>query len=289
LLTPIPLLDQARSLGADKLARLALEKLACFRVPPAWQEQLDLFALSVRARPFADAPELMPTCFRCQTSNPLLNQSGDRCVACGHAFVRSFASFEILPLVRFAPGYRSTPEEVLALIRREPPPRKPKAEPVVSPWASDEGPDVQRLALGGDVERLEQDGVLDLDDPFTKAMLDFEPSADFTPPVATPEMLLGMDRSDVFIIQWPHPALGKEYYRNMLPDVPVVLCTACNHFFHEEDWEFAVMQKGACPFCQSAVDAAYGNGSVASMVSHEQADKAAAAAAAGATAMAEQQ
>jgi len=274
------LAKQARVLGADKLARLALEKLAGFRVPPAWQEQVDLFSLSIRARPFSDNEELLPTCFRCQTTNPLLNQSGDRCVACGHIFVRSFVSFEVLPLVRFAPSYRSSPEEVLMLLRREPPPRKPKAEAIANPWASEEGPDVQRLALGGDVERVENDGVFDLDDPFTKAMLDFEPSADFTPTVATPEMLLAMDRSDVFIIEWPHAALGREYYRNMLPDVPVVLCNSCNHFFHEEDWEFAVMQKGVCPFCETKVDANYGNGSVGAMVSHELAAAEATAAAA---------
>ena len=35
----------------------------------------------------------MPSCFRCQTTNPLLNQNGDRCTACAHPFVRSFASF----------------------------------------------------------------------------------------------------------------------------------------------------------------------------------------------------
>ena len=48
----------------------------------------------------------MPSCFRCQTTNPLLNQNGDRCTACAHPFVRSFASFEPLPLVRFMPERR---------------------------------------------------------------------------------------------------------------------------------------------------------------------------------------
>ena len=41
-----------------------------------------------------------------------------------------------------------------------------------------------------------------------------------------------------------------------------MLCKRCNHFFHEEDWEFAVMQKGACPFCAAHVESNYGNGSV---------------------------
>lgn len=40
----------------------------------------------------------------------------------------------------------------------------------------------------------------------------------------------------------------------MMPDVPVVCCHSCNQFFHEEDWEFAAMQKGKCPFCRAAAD-----------------------------------
>ena len=39
-----------------------------------------------------------------------------------------------------------------------------------------------------------------------------------------------------------------------------MLCHSCNHFFHEEDWDMAVMQKGCCPFCKAPVDASYGNG-----------------------------
>ena len=53
-----------------------------------------------------------------------------------------------------------------------------------------------------------------------------------------------MDKNDVFVLRGPSQSVPTEYYRNMMPDVPIVLCTECNHFFHEEDWEFAVMQKG---------------------------------------------
>ena len=45
--------------------------------PPPPPLQVDVFALSIRGRPFTDAEELMPSCFRCQTTNPLLNQNGD--------------------------------------------------------------------------------------------------------------------------------------------------------------------------------------------------------------------
>ena len=108
--------------------------------------------------------------------------------------------------------------------------------------------------LGGD--DTHEHSALDIDDPFTKAMLDFEPTGRFTPTAATREMLLHMEPSEVFVVQWPHASRPLEFYRNMLPDVPVVLCHSCNHFFHEEDWELATMAKGKCPFCRASADGA---------------------------------
>lgn len=259
------LAKQSKTLSANKLARFALEKLSQFKVPTSWQEQVDVFALSVRGRPFTDAEELMPPCFRCQTTNPLLNQNGDRCTACAHPFVRSFASFEPLPLVRFMPERRISQEEALSLIRREPPPRQAqrKGEQVANPWSGGEAPDVQTLSLAGDVEQL--GAHMDIDDPFTKAMLDFDSDAGThghcRPPTADRQMLLAMERGDVFVLKPAAPQLPWEFYRNMLPDVPLVLCHGCNHFFHEEDWELTLMQKNECPFCRTPVDPNHGNGS----------------------------
>ena len=286
------LAKQSKALGANKLARFALEKLSQYRVPAAWQEQVDLFSLSMRARPFSDADELLPACFRCQTINPLLNQGGDRCIACHHVFVRSFCSFEVLPLVRFALPRGVDLDEAVALIRRDPPVQPSKQSRVPdNPWRESEGPDVQTLALAGDMEHAAEAGVVDIDDPFTKAMLDFEPSAQFVPTTADRKMLLQapparlcfpcsrpippalaahpprlraqMDKHDIFVITWPGRGLEVGLYRNMMADVPVVLCHACNHFFHEEDWELAIMQKRACPFCKVTVEPNYANGSVA--------------------------
>ena len=122
-------------------------------------------------------------------------------------------------------------------------------------------------------------------------MLDFEPTGTFTPAAATREMLLSMEKADVFVVQWPASALGYDFYRNMMPEVcppclwsnaresrrrvrrrfphpsrsllpaagAVVLCHSCNHFFYEEDWDMAVMQK-VLPVLQGAIDASYGNG-----------------------------
>ena len=70
------LAKQSKSLRANKLARFALEKLAQYRVPVTWQDQVDLFALSIRSRPPVDSEELLPSCFRCQTPKPMGGMGG---------------------------------------------------------------------------------------------------------------------------------------------------------------------------------------------------------------------
>ena len=60
----------------------------------------------------------------------------------------------------------------------------------------------------------------------------------------------------VFVRTFPCAALPCQYFRNVIPEVPVVMCHACCRFFHEADFEFAVLQKKACPFCRVPVGAA---------------------------------
>ena len=89
----------------------------------------------------------------------------------------------------------------MQLLRRTAPPRKPtRPREPENPWSST-GPDVQTLSLAGDAEAAEI-AAMDFNDPFTKAMLDFEPSGRFTLPAATREMLLHMEATDVYVVQW---------------------------------------------------------------------------------------
>jgi intraflagellar transport protein 122 len=64
--------------------------------------QVDLAWLKLRGKPFSDKEEHVAECFRCGTRNPLFNENGlgDRCLNCSHPFVRSFLTFDVLPLVR---------------------------------------------------------------------------------------------------------------------------------------------------------------------------------------------
>ena len=71
------------------------------QVPSAWQTQADVGTLKIRAKPLRDADELAPTCARCEAAVPLVNARGDVCPSCGAEIIRSFATFEALPLVEF--------------------------------------------------------------------------------------------------------------------------------------------------------------------------------------------
>jgi hypothetical protein len=49
--------------------------------------------------------DLLPYCYRCSSNNPLISsaRNGDCCVNCGHPFIRTFSTFDPLPLVKFVP------------------------------------------------------------------------------------------------------------------------------------------------------------------------------------------
>jgi hypothetical protein len=64
---------QAARLGAYKLARYAYSRLSGMVLAPAVQEEVELSSLLIRCMPMVDAEELLPLCYRCQATNPLLN------------------------------------------------------------------------------------------------------------------------------------------------------------------------------------------------------------------------
>ena len=105
LFAPTPVTPQGNALGAYKMARMAFDRLGNYRVPPSWQDAVDLTVLTIQSKPFSDKEEMLPYCYRCSSSNPLIStaRNGDCCVNCGHPFVRTFSTFDPLPLVQFAP------------------------------------------------------------------------------------------------------------------------------------------------------------------------------------------
>jgi intraflagellar transport protein 122 len=100
----------ALQLESYKLARQAYDKLLQMKLRQDWEPVVECTAMTLQARPYADREELLPVDYRSSTVNPLLNpnSTGDVCINSGHPFVRSFVSFENLPLVEFRPEVRST-------------------------------------------------------------------------------------------------------------------------------------------------------------------------------------
>jgi intraflagellar transport protein 122 len=77
------------SLGAYKLARHAYDRLARLQLPAAKAAEVELDLLVVQAKHVRDNPDLLPVCYRCSATNPLLNPftskfaKADVCNNCG--------------------------------------------------------------------------------------------------------------------------------------------------------------------------------------------------------------
>ena len=114
---------QSMELQTYKLARQVYDKLSKLIPPSHKEDEIELNMLLVQAKPVRDDPDLAPVCYRCSSSNPLLNPftdkfTGDVCTNCGHPFIRSFINFDVLPLVEFVPQTGINEDEAIELIRQ---------------------------------------------------------------------------------------------------------------------------------------------------------------------------
>ncbi|MCP9265899.1 hypothetical protein DINM_021310 [Dirofilaria immitis] len=85
------LMKQGQVLGAYKLARYALEQLSYLKIPRRFEKLIETDALMIKSKPFTDAEELLPMCYRCGVSNPLIVIN--ECIHCKTPFILSFVSF----------------------------------------------------------------------------------------------------------------------------------------------------------------------------------------------------
>ncbi|PRP80717.1 hypothetical protein PROFUN_11590 [Planoprotostelium fungivorum] len=230
------LAKHAKDLGAFKLARFTYDKLQQLRLPNNWIDQIDLATLTIRSKPFSDREDHQPVCNRCSTANPLVGVRGNFCTNCKHPFLYSFGSFEILPLVEFYPDDDITDEEAERLIERDPP---------IGGLKSNNKAD--SLVLGEHVDTFETD-------PFARVLDRYEQEGVTEPVFVSRDVLVMMRRTEVFVKRWNSVGVRNQYYKLMVPEVPVILCPSCYHFFHEEDYEVASMQKHRCPVCRVSSD-----------------------------------
>lgn len=259
---------QGSTLGAYKLARFAFDELQQLRLPPSWTDQIDLSMMTIQSKPFSDKEELLPVCYRCSTTNQLLNTTGtgDRCVDCGHQFVRSFASFDTLPLVEFYLEDGLEDAEAIALLAEEPTGgRGGGGKEDEDKWRETElAGDVQTMTFGDDTRggggggaaaaAAEKSGD-DMFNDLLSAMESGTADGHGSPVRVGRRLLKALSSSEVFVQQWPGvPGQRARFYKSMIPDLGIAMCAGCQHFFHQEDFEFAVLQKGHCPFCRAPAD-----------------------------------
>lgn len=241
-----------KQLETYKLARFAYDKLQTFVIPRHNIDTFDLQSITIRSKPFQDKEEMLPICYRCSFTNPLLNTNGDVCCNCFAPYIRSFHSFDHLPLVEFQ--VEDLPAEEVVRIIESPHELQGRVRARDDDgWQTGEntdgGPEV--LTFGNAEAPTE---LSNMDDPFSRQLmnLDYQDNQKgYVPITIQGAMLKTFKKEDIYIVQWPAHVLPPKFYRNMIPDVCISLCQECNHFFHEEDFEFECLKRGGCPFCGS--------------------------------------
>jgi hypothetical protein len=94
------------------------------------------------------------------------------------------------------------------------------------------------------------------DDVFTQAMLEqmdrlHQPDP---APIRTNERVLQHIRfEEVFVVDYSkiNSTIRRRYFKNMVPDVSITCCERCCKFFLQDEYEFAYVAAGHCPFCKN--------------------------------------
>lgn len=202
--------------GCNKLSKFAYEKLLTMKLPPKWQDTIDLAVLMIKAKPDVDLDDIIPICTQCSFKNVIFNQKDSACDNCFEPYVHSFYSFQNLPLIRFVPPPSISDIECQNLIDAEPP-----IEMTIEEFCKN---------VGG---------------------LDRQGNSSYVPLELTRQQLLNCDPNKVFVRHWPSKLIPKEYYLVKSSDTFIVICEACQHFFEEEEWNYQLLMEGQCAFCRT--------------------------------------
>ena len=237
-------------LGAFRTASFALEQLqANYKVPREWQSNLERLQVQLFDKSPMDNEDVLPTCYCCSQSNPVLSPAGNRCVSCNSPFVPSFYGFDNLPLVEFQLDPSITLEEVQKIL---------DGVLLVS------GIDSLRKSLNDENDETSNTMSFETDeeDPFTAQAAGLI-SAHHGMVTVNRLQLSKLKKSEIFIIpkaltvtesDMKRPAVQvRRFFRHIVPEIQVVLCHDCHHFFHADDYEFAVLQSKACPYCRAPI------------------------------------
>ena len=218
------LAKHSMDLSAFKLARFACNKLQTLLLPPEWQSEVDMKSIIVRSKPFSDAEELLPVCYRCSTVNPMLNTQGDFCINCGAPFIRSFVTFEHLPLIEFELDDGISDQDATRLLGED-------AGVSEIRNAGKSNPS-QGGSKGSNVLRLDEgDMIHNINDSFAAQQM--VPNATIKVDKAT---LRNLKTAEVIVRPWPNPCIPNQYFRITDNEVPLMV-GPCGHFFEQDEYE----------------------------------------------------
>lgn len=230
---------QGKQMGAFGVARFATMSLRRYALTVQEQDANAVDGLLLRALPEQDDPSLQPYCACCARSNDMLHRDGLHCATCLEPYLISFDSFRHLPLVQFKLPDDMTDEEAITILHQE-------ADTTTT----------TSTTIPSSSHDLHRDG----DDLFLEILATAERNNQLTfEPVQVTRHLLAMfDASSVFI--QPASLISKnekanKYYKLMEPTMHITMCPHCHHFFHADEFEFLVLQRGnTCPFCRTPLN-----------------------------------
>lgn len=262
--TVYTLARNSMALGAYKLARYAYDGLGKLKLPGHREAEVHVDMLKIQAKPIMDNADHTPVCYRCGSTNPFLNPftnkytKGDVCINCGHPFVRSFITFDVLPLVEFVPDPSISDDEAIQMIRDDP----------SSAEAKSMAKQKRNEFHSGGVNMLMME-----DDPFENktgdsgdqfamclnAALEGQQNNSYTAVTVDVSTLLSMKRSEVYVCRPDSKDKRATFYKNMLPEISIAISQPCSRFFHLEDFEFAYLSTRSCPYSKVKNVGEYGS------------------------------
>lgn len=89
------------------------------QIPESWQLRSDIESVNIRARPLANSEQYAHHCWRCAATIPLL-AAHDACATCGATTIRSFVTFEPLPVIEFELADGISDDDAARLLAAEP-------------------------------------------------------------------------------------------------------------------------------------------------------------------------
>ncbi|CEG41209.1 intraflagellar transport protein 122 homolog [Plasmopara halstedii] len=249
----------ALQLESYKVARQAYEKLLQMKLRNEWQIIVESTAMTLQAQPYADREELLPVDYRSSSVNPFLNpnNTGDVCINSGHPFIRSYVSFENLPLVEFQPVAGISKEKAEELIQMYPSSKDENEKRTSDGWRETDDGTSQSLKLDDEELQNTMKYGIDLFEQALNRQATYGASVGHrsgAPQYRVLELdaqtLQSLRPNEVFIVKYPTQAIRPKYYKNMIPEIKIHLSPHCRRFFHEEDFEFEYLKAGFCPCCQ---------------------------------------